>query len=432
MDQRGNKRVYSSAFQNSNDEYRKVLRSVAGSSATSQSSYIPAVLFGTDKENSIPFLDTEADQESLHSSQNHIRLPLGSYSLGCQPCLPCISQVLEESGRGITLQEPGQFEMDSSPLDFHLDLNSSSPLNEIAGFGAYTGPPTFEDPNTAFVQPGHDGGFTWPALHFQDLSLYDTPKTMFPDQFEGPVVAARISVSAVASQSLQYAFPTLHPNDILIIFDKGHKVMKLNKYLLMLSSRFFASILTGTYTYGYTHCLRLRNDFPLAIAAMIRFLESGAYALDPMMRTQCPNLTLFDLHIHAYVLGTKYDMRKLCDYAINQYVDLGRRILDKSSGYVHQITGLVSPGVNSFLDSLVLIWRNTRDSEDALRQAALELVKVKINRLLRVRFFQTLLWELPGFGNDVVASLQEDGFDVKALPVRAGMQEKAGVSFGRA
>ncbi|XP_014556519.1 hypothetical protein COCVIDRAFT_26740 [Bipolaris victoriae FI3] len=432
MDQRGSKRVYSSAFQHSNDQYRKALRSVAGSSATSRSSYIPAALFGTDKENSTPFLDTEADAEFLQSSQNHIQLPLGSYSFECQPCLPCISQVLEESGQGITLQEPGQLQMDSSPFDFRLDLNSSSPLDEIAGFGAYTGPPIFEDTNTAFVQPGQDGGFASTALHLQDLSLYDSPETMFPDHFEWPIAAARTSISTVTSESLQYAFPTLQPNDVLIIFDKGHKVLKLDKYLLMLSSRFFASILTGTYAPGHTRCLRLRNDFPGAIAVMIHFLEYGMYALDPATRTQYPNLTLFDLHIHAYVVGAKYDVRRLCDYAIDQYVDIARRILGTSGAYVHQITGLVSPGVNSFLDSLVLIWRNTLYSEDVLRQAALELVKAKIHRLLRVRFFQTLLWELGGFGNDVVASLQEDGFDVKVLPLRAGMQEKAGVSFGRA
>lgn len=208
--------------------------------------------------------------------------------------------------------------------------------------------------------------------------------------------------------------------------------MKLSKYLVMFSSRFFASILTGTYTPGYTRCLRLRNDFPPAITTMIHFLEQGMYALDPVTRIQYPNLTLFDLHVHAYVVGAKYDVRRLCDYAIDQYVDIACRVLDTSGVYVNQTTGIVSPTVNSFLDSLVLTWRNTLSSEDALRQAALELVKAKIHQLLRVRFFQTLLWELVEFGDDVVASLQEDGFDVKILPMVAGWQDKAGVSFGRA
>lgn len=208
--------------------------------------------------------------------------------------------------------------------------------------------------------------------------------------------------------------------------------MKLNKYLLMLSSRFFAFILAGTYTPGCTPCLRLRNDFPLAIIAMVHFLEHGMYVLDPAARTQYPNLTLLDLHVHTYVVGAKYDVRRLCGYAIDQYADIARMILDTSGIYVNQTNGIVSPAVNSFLDSLVLIWRNTLYCGDALRQAALELVKAKVNQLLRVGFFQTLLWELVEFRDDVVASLHEDGFDVKVLPMMAGRQNKAGVSFGRA
>jgi hypothetical protein len=86
--------------------------------------------------------------------------------------------------------------------------------------------------------------------------------------------------------------------------------------------------------------------------------------------------------------------------------------------------------LNSFLDSIVLIWRNTPHRGDALRHAVLELLKPKIHQLLRIKFFQTLMLDMVGFGNDVVGSLADDGFDVKAFPVMAGQLEKAGVRFG--
>ena len=65
------------------------------------------------------------------------------------------------------------------------------------------------------------------------------------------------------------------------------------------------------------------------------------YALDPATRTQYPNLTLFDLHIHAYVVGAKYDVRRLCDYAIDQYVDIARMILATSSLFRAIVAGKV-------------------------------------------------------------------------------------------
>lgn len=240
--------------------------------------------------------------------------------------------------------------------------------------------------------------------------------------------------------------------------------MKVNKYLLSNASHFLAAMLNVpslvsrcTITpsklqlirlqqEGHTRCIRLRDDFPYAIAAMVQFIENDIYAFDPNMRTQYPHITLLDLHIHAYIVGAKYSVHRLCDHAIDEYLNIGRMILSMgirvrdtdtmdfpADHSPHANTNSpVSSVVNSFLDSLVLIWRNTSHRDDALRDAVLELLKPQLPQLMHLKFFQTLMMEMPGFGDDVVQSLAEDGFDVKAYPVLPGFRKKGTVWFSGA
>lgn len=215
--------------------------------------------------------------------------------------------------------------------------------------------------------------------------------------------------------------------------------MKINQHLLSQASCFFATMLDGSpCPDGHTRCFRLRGDFPHAITAMLQFVEHGLYTFTSAMRTQYPNMTFLDLHIHAYIVGEKYAVPALCRHAVSGILDTGRMIL--SMGVVHVLysdggqkkTKTVSSAVNSLLDSLVLVWRNTRHREDALRQAVLELLKPHVHQLLRVEFFQTLMWELADFGENVVDSLEEDGFDVRVFAVRGGLQEQYGIRFAGA
>lgn len=85
--------------------------------------------------------------------------------------------------------------------------------------------------------------------------------------------------------------------------------------------------------------------------------------------------------------------------------------------------------IDRFLNSLVLLWRNTQPRFDALRKAVLELIKRNLNKLLRVPFFVTVMQEVVGFGDDVVASLGDDGFEVKAFQVPQGARVNQTVRF---
>lgn len=181
---------------------------------------------------------------------------------------------------------------------------------------------------------------------------------------------------------------------------------------------------------------------------MIQYIQDGIYIFNPNMRLEYENITLLDLHVHAYVVGNKYDVAKLCNHAIGEYINIVGMVLsmglpssedptDFSHNFAevdhkHPDADPVSSVLNSFLDSLVLVWRNTIDGNDMLRQAVLELLKPDINQLMRLKFFQTLMLDLTGFGGDLVDSLAEDGFDVQAWPAMGGVRQRARVKFGTA
>ncbi|KAI4607574.1 hypothetical protein J4E83_009470 [Alternaria metachromatica] len=437
MNQQDRKRAFGNAFQGasnlSSHPHRKALRSVIASSpaSTPQIFYAPTFSFGSDKENEALYLPAQDKFAKPFDGYRHrLQLPPRTSSLRGLSELPV-------AGHG--------FEQTYITAHMDIDEGSSSPLNQV--LGAYSnepGPIVFEDP------VGGVGPLTPSALHFQTLSLLDPPRRYRPDltsQSAVDVNAARTSVFTMQSSDLQYCFSEIQKDDVIISFDKGKQVMKLNRYLLCTESRFFAPMLDGPSIEGQTRCIRVRDDFPYAIAAMIQYIQDGIYIFNPNMRLEYENITLLDLHVHAYVVGNKYDVAKLCDHAIGEYINIVGMVLSMGlpSGedptdfshnpefdHKHIDADPVSSVLNSFLDSLVLVWRNTIDGNDMLRQAILELLKPHINQLMRLKFFQTLMMDLTGFGSDLIGSLAEDGFDVQTWPAMGGVQQRARVKFDTA
>jgi hypothetical protein len=191
------KRAFNRAFSpRSGDPFKRAMRSVTASSAVStpRTFNTPAFMFGSDKENEIPFLQGKGALSSKlgapkavfepqqafvpHFSQAHMRLPLGTHSLhNCSE--------LQHTGNIFGAQNytttPMQFEQEwfgSSPPGFTSDPASSSPANDVLGsyLDSEPGPVIFEDPDNAMCgQLNHDP-LTPSALHFDDLSLQEVPK----------------------------------------------------------------------------------------------------------------------------------------------------------------------------------------------------------------------------------------------------------------
>jgi hypothetical protein len=185
---------------------------------------------------------------------------------------------------------------------------------------------------------------------------------------------------------------------------------------------------------------------------MFHFIETGDYMFDQRAFVAYPLLTALDFHIHTYLAGSKYGVVTLRDHAVNAYLGIAEHelklgFLAVSSGQLFNaqipLPGFpVTPPTDAqtdgettitptdrFLNSVVLLWRNTRSRFDALRKAVLELIKRNLVKLLRVPFFVTLLQEIVGFGDDVVASLHDDGFEVKAFQVPQSARVNQTVRF---
>ena len=191
---------------------------------------------------------------------------------------------------------------------------------------------------------------------------------------------------------------------------------------------------------------------------MLYFVETGSYVFDPRAFTAYPLLTALDLHIHAYLVSTKYGITALRDRVIETYLEtadqemtMGLMMLTGNQLTHSQLSDLrvswrgfpvVTPAdehcesetpitpMDRFLNSLVLLWKNTRSRHDEMRQVVLALIKRDLNKLLRVPLFVAMMQEVVGFGDDVVASLGGDGLGVRAFQVAAGPKRVQSIFFG--
>ncbi|KAJ4374935.1 hypothetical protein N0V83_002013 [Neocucurbitaria cava] len=294
------------------------------------------------------------------------------------------------------------------------------------------------------------GPLTPMELNFNALSLLDVPESSSPISPSQSVAQfGRTKVYTVESACFGFCFPEILPEEVILAYDKGAQLIKMDKYPLTL-------LIVKPL---YTHCIRLRDDFPYAIAAMVEFIESAHYTFDTKMRAEYPHITLLDLHVHAYLVGSKYEVPTLCEHAVVEFISVASMILSqgippdpndmddmfddatpgpRTSNSANTNTprhhdpndGSPAATTHRFLDSLVLLWRNTADRDDAMRAAALELIKPLLSKLMKLRFFIVMMLELLDFGDDVCASLVEDGFSVTGYPVPPGMKRRWAVRFG--
>lgn len=174
------------------------------------------------------------------------------------------------------------------------------------------------------------------------------------------------------------------------------------------------------------------------------------------MRVEHPHITAFDHSIHAYLVGSKYGIRRLRDLGLHRYIQFGALALkmhlsspnacapiqaNLSPGAFQALTLLlktmpedgkggaepVHPLVFSFLDSLFLVWRNTSKRADHIRMATLKLIKPYLNRLLKIPYFAVLMKEVKDLEGDIIHGLARDGLVATVRLTLA--DEKGGMRF---
>jgi hypothetical protein len=232
----------------------------------------------------------------------------------------------------------------------------------------------------------------------------------------------------------------------------------VSKYPLSAGSRYFKDLLGGPFVVqpisyqrkrevltrtlqpGKTITIRLRNDFPYAVRAMVEFIKTEYYHPHKNMNIDHPTMTMLDLHIHAYLIGIKYGVLKLANLAIKRYIGFGNKCLSMkpesdctedtpiNNEQVMETQRDITAMVRIFLESLAFLWNNTRDRKDVMRTATLKLLKHHYTTLMKIPFFGDLKRELKDFESDLIESLAEDGLQAMSYAARVG--EKKGVRFG--
>lgn len=158
---------------------------------------------------------------------------------------------------------------------------------------------------------------------------------------------------------------------------------------------------------------------------------------------------MLDLHVHAYLVSTKYGIPQLAQHAVTQYIALGKLGLampfdptlasEEDSGIasddlVHLDPMFPPPHagnaiVKAFLESVALVWNKTVGRDDELRKEVLEVVKHYLVKLAGMPLFELLMREVVGFASDVEESLLEDGVEMRTF-WGMGWRSEGGVRFG--
>jgi hypothetical protein len=188
-----------------------------------------------------------------------------------------------------------------------------------------------------------------------------------------------------------------------------------------------------------TRCIRLRDDYPWGVKAMLGWVVDGQYSIDFETGLHNQHMTDLDLHIHAYIVADKYDMPSLADYAVEMYISAAASILSEElpSDLPNMATGPMnqrarhitqmphkkdkspSAEVDRFFDSVVLLWKHT-SSNDPFRRTVLEAIKPCLPKLMRLHMFGTMIAELTGFCTELASSLEDDGLLINAYPRLTG------------
>ncbi|KAJ4294991.1 hypothetical protein N0V90_006999 [Kalmusia sp. IMI 367209] len=280
------------------------------------------------------------------------------------------------------------------------------------------------------------------------------------------MIAASSAVSQHGDSDKENEDPVINqldPREVAIVYNHGSSIEKMNKYFLCDISRYFANAFNGNFKESHSRVIRLRNDFPWAVYAMLKFLKSGSYYMYPRLLVEYPYITMLDLHVHCYILADKYDLVALGNYAMTGYLRIAGDVLsldwasddpkyiyEPNSGACYRYFSIyedipsrdddsplvkyrpddmcAAAEVDRFLCSIVLLWMSTPSGNDVLRKAALEMIKPCLVKLMRLKHFKMLFNVLEDFEKDLAMSLCDDGFGVLIKPY-LGVPISDGVAF---
>ncbi|KAM0718325.1 hypothetical protein Q7P37_006657 [Cladosporium fusiforme] len=196
-------------------------------------------------------------------------------------------------------------------------------------------------------------------------------------------------------------------SDVTITF--GSESLHAHKIILAKGSTYFKKMFCGSFKEANSNEVKLCEDDPLAIHAMIRFL----YGLDYQSAGTKSDWLRLSPHAHLYAAAEKYDLPSLKS-TITDVVKSEFKSLD--SDLYH---------LNDFCSALSIVWRGTPSSDNKLRQLLTDRCSKNLDSLLKHATFLRVLRDTE-LGADLCIRTAKDLASLSGKgPVRVGTYKAA-------
>ncbi|TVY83176.1 BTB/POZ and MATH domain-containing protein [Lachnellula suecica] len=188
----------------------------------------------------------------------------------------------------------------------------------------------------------------------------------------------------------------------------GNKVFHLHKSVVYWASKYFEAALDGQFTQGNTGHLTIEDAEPEMVARMLDFIYTGAYpdgsdlaknttTSEATTTTNTPATTKDSgaplLHASLYILGDKYEIQSLKDFAVSKYAD----------------AVAIEWNTASFVQSIELMYNDTElEGQDRLdlyrdmKDIAVEAAMWNDSVLNKRSDFERIYWHNDDFHDDVI------------------------------
>ncbi|KAF2114176.1 hypothetical protein BDV96DRAFT_647654 [Lophiotrema nucula] len=217
-------------------------------------------------------------------------------------------------------------------------------------------------------------------------------------------------------------------SDLQVKYDRDRKLVSVHKIILCTQSKWFSKALGGQFQESKQNTIALHDDYPASVECMFEYMYTGSYENIYSKAQQINSqLSQFDLDIHAYAAGDKYDIPALRDQAIACYINRAQHLWMQNIAY----EGPESPRrshilfeYERFLNSVTLLYAKTPTASDPMRRATIGLIKHYFGKLSGVKFFSTMLAYHDEFRCDMEASLADDGIQLSVVTREGSWREK--------
>ncbi|KAK1144220.1 hypothetical protein N8T08_005633 [Aspergillus melleus] len=183
--------------------------------------------------------------------------------------------------------------------------------------------------------------------------------------------------------SIQDVFRSSAFSDLTIICD--NREFKVHKVIISMQSGYFARMFRHDWKEVQEGVIRLQEDDPSAIEAMLHFMYGYQYDRPDVIKS--PESAML-LHVKVYQAGDKYGIPRLKDKAMKKFATSTMEFWE----------------TDGFTIAVAEVYSTTPPGDRGLRDTAVAVSIEHLQALQEKQSFQEVLRETPGFAADIILS----------------------------